>query len=69
MACPLLCTVIDKGCFALGKSIIEKGASTEKEVAGGQETVWREHQNLNQRVAARKVDLAPENISNCLGTD
>jgi len=52
-----------------GKVQYRKSASTEKEVAGGQKTVWREQQNLNQRVAARKVDLAPENISNCLGTD
>jgi len=28
-----------------------------------------EEKLLNHRVAARKVDLAPENTSNCLGTD
>ena len=28
-----------------------------------------EEKLLNQRVAARKVDLAPENTSNCLSTD
>jgi len=27
-----------------------------------------EEKLLNHRVAARKVDLAPENIGNCLGT-
>jgi len=67
MAHALLCTEIDMGCCA-GKAHGRISGCTEKEVAGRVGKKSGEEQLLNHRVAARKVDLAPEKTSNCLGT-